>query len=57
MSVQLIQFLPVNGKGIGPDSFGVIYEKEVNGAFYGVQIHHFVVVGQVEFAWMGAGDD
>ena len=57
MGVQLIQFLPVDGEGIGLDSFGVIQAKEVNGAFYGVKIHHFVVVGQMEFAWMGAGDD
>ena len=45
MGIQFIQFLPVKGEGIGLDSFGVIYEKEVNGAFYVVQIHHFVVVG------------
>ena len=57
MSVQLIQFLPVNGKGIGPDSFGVIYEKEVNGAFYGVQIDLPVIIREMELAWMGAGDD
>ena len=57
MRVQFIQFLPVKGEGIGLDSFGVIFEKEVNGAFYWVKIHNFVVVGQMEFAWMGAGDD
>ena len=57
MCVQFIQFLPVNGKGIGLDSFGVIEEKEVNGAFYGVQIDLPIIIGQMEFAWIGAGDD
>ena len=57
MCVQFIQFLPVNGKGIGFDSFGVIEKKEVNGAFYGVQIDLSVIIGQMEIARMGAGDD
>ena len=57
MGIQFIQFLPVKGEGIGLDSFGVIYEKEVNGAFYGVQIDLPVIIGQMELAWMGAGDD
>ena len=57
MRVQFIQFLPMKGEGIGLDAFGVIQEKEVDGAFYGVQIDLSFIIGQVKFTWMGAGDD
>ena len=57
MRVQSIQFLPVNGEGIGLDAFGAIQEKEVDGAFYGVQIDLPFIIGQVKFTWMGAGND
>ena len=57
MRVQFIQFLPMKGEGIGLDAFGVIQEKEVDGAFYGVQIDLPFIIGQVKFTWMGAGDD
>ena len=57
MCVQFIQFLPVNGEGIGPDAFGMIQAKEVNGAFYGIQIDLPVIIRQMKLARMRAGDD
>ena len=47
----------MKGEGIGLDAFGVIQEKEVDGAFYGVQIDLPIIIREMELAWVGAGDD
>ena len=45
------------GEGIGLDAFGVVYKELVYSAFHWIQIYHGVVIGQMELAWMGAGND
>ena len=47
----------MKGEGIGLDAFRVIQKEQVDCAFYGVQIDLPIIIGQVKFAWMGAGDD
>ena len=57
MGIEAIQFLPMQGEGIGLDTFGMVYKELVYSSFHWIQIHYAVVAGHMEFTWMGAGDD
>lgn len=57
MGIEAIQFLPMQGEGIGLDTFRVVHKELVYSSFHWIQIHYAVVAGHMEFTWMGAGDD
>ena len=57
MGVEAVELLPMLGEGISLDAFWVVYKELVQSSFHWIQIHNCVVIGQMELAWMGAGDD